>query len=110
MTTQSPVATVLPMPSHTETYSTAPKRTYSLAEIAAILCGNSGPNAQRWVADHLRGYYEPRLPGFKVQRKWRMTEADLDAAIELLRPRRHEVTIPAMTSMTARSQRRMASA
>jgi hypothetical protein len=96
------------MSASTDTYRTATKRTYSLAEIAVILCGNSGPTEQRWVADHLRGYQKPHLPGYKVQRKWRMTEADLDAAIEALRPRRNELHIPAMTSMTTRSQRRLA--
>jgi two-component system phosphate regulon response regulator OmpR len=38
----------------------------------------------------------------------RLTEADLDSAIEALRPRRNELHIPAMTSMTSRSQRRLA--
>ena len=96
------------MPATTETYQGVTTRTYSLAEVALILCGDNGPTEQRWVADRLRGYKNPALPGLKVQRKWRMTEADLDAAIELLRPRPNEVRIPAMTSMTARSQRRLA--
>lgn len=96
------------MSAPTDTYQTATKRTYSLPEVAAILCGSAGETEQRWVADRLRGYAKPALSGFKVQRKWRMTESDLDTAIELLRPKRNELRIPAMTSMTARSQRRLA--
>ena len=96
------------MPAPSQTQSSAPTRTYSLAEIALILCGDNGPAEQYWVAPRLRGNAKPALPGFKVQRKWRMTDADLDAAIELLRPKRNELHIPAMTSMTARSQRRLA--
>lgn len=96
------------MPATTDTQSHAVTRTYSLAEIALILCGGNGPADQYWVAQRLRGNASPHLPGFKVQRKWRMTDADLDAAIELLRPRRNDIHIPAMTSMTPRSQRRLA--
>jgi hypothetical protein len=96
------------MPAPTDTHPSAPTRTYSLSEIALILCGDNGTAEQYWVAQRLRGNAQPHLPGFKVQRRWRMTEADLDAAIEALRPRRNELRIPAMTSMTARSQRRLA--
>ena len=91
----------------TETDRSVPKRTFSMPEIAAALCGQDTPTSRRWVADHLRGYEQPRLPGFKAQGRWRMTEADLEASIELLRPRRDEIDVPAMTSMTARSRRRV---
>jgi len=96
------------MPAPTDTHQGVPTRTYSLAEIALILCGSDGPTEQRWLSDRLRGYEKPALSGLKVQGKWRMTEADLAAAVEILRPRRNEIQIPAMTSMTARSQRRLA--
>lgn len=96
------------MPTNNEAQSGAATRTFSLAEIARILCGSDGPAEQYWVAQRLRGNAEPRLSGYKVQRRWRMTQDDLDAAIELLRPKRNEVVVPAMTSMTARSQRRLA--
>jgi hypothetical protein len=96
------------MAPHTDTQSSAPTRTFSLPEIADFLCGSSGPAEQYWVAQRLRGNATPHLPGFKVQRRWRMTAEDLDAAIELLRPQRNTVRVPAMTSMTARSQRRLA--
>ena len=96
------------MSAPTDRHPVAITRTYGLAEIALILCGSNGAAEQYWVAQRLRGNAQPHLPGFKVQRKWRMTEADLDAAIEALRPRRNEIHIPAMTSMTSRSQRRLA--
>ena len=108
MAVSPPAANVAVMPAPTETHPSATTRTYSLSEIALILCGANGTAEQYWVAQRLRGNAKPHLPGFKVQRKWRMTEADLDAAIEALRPRRNELHIPAMTSMTSRSQRRLA--
>jgi len=105
---QSFGVTVLVMP--TETQPSAATRTYSLAEIAQILCGSAGTAEQYWVAQRLRGNASPRLSGYKVQRRWRMTQDDLDAAIELLRPARTDIpVIPAMTSMTSRSQRRLVS-
>lgn len=96
------------MPGPTQTHPVATTHTFSLPEIAAILCGSDGPAEQHWVAQRLRGNAEPRLSGYKVQRRWRMTQDDLDAAIELLRPKRSDVSVPAMTSMTARSLRRLA--
>lgn len=84
------------------------KRTYSVEEVATILCGDAGPSAQRWVLDRLRGYKKPTLPGYRVQKKWRMTQEDVDSSIELLRPNPDQVRIPTLTSLTARSQRRLA--
>lgn len=80
-------------------------RTYSLAEIAAIICGSDEGTDQRWIADRLRGYQEPKLPGYKARRQWRMTQEDLNAAIELLRP--HFNHVPAVTSLTRRSQKKL---
>ena len=103
-----PAANVAVMSAPTDRHPGATTRTYSLPEIALILCGSNGAAEQYWVAQRLRGNAQPHISGFKVQRKWRMTEADVDAAIEALRPRRNELHIPAMTSMTSRSQRRLA--
>ena len=83
-------------------------RTYSLEEIATILCGTDGPTQQRWVLDHLRGYKSPTFPGFRAQQKWRMTQADIDTAIDLLRPNRDNITLPNVTTLTVRSRRRLA--
>jgi len=91
--------------STTETDTSVPKRTYSMPEITAALCGEDTTTSRRWVSDHLRGYAEPTLPGFKAQGRWRMTQADLEASIELLRPNRDSA--PVFTSMTLRSQKRI---
>lgn len=98
------------MPTDTDMKPVVSTHTYSLVEAAQILCGSSDAAALQWLTHRLRGTATPRLSGYKVQRRWRMTQADLDAAIELLRPARTDIpTIPAMTSMTARSQRRLVS-
>jgi len=83
----------------------APIQTYSLPEAARILCGTDSTGAQKWLTERLKGNAQPHLPGYKSQRKWRMTQHDLDKSVDLLRPR---LTVPSMTSMTARSQRRLA--
>jgi len=101
-------ATVADMPTDTDPRTVVPTRTFSLAEAAEILCGACGPAEQKWLRERLIGNAEPQLSGYKVQRRWRMTEDDLIAAIDTLRPKRNHVRIPALTSMTARSQRRLA--
>lgn len=98
------------MPTDTQTQSDAVTRTYSLAEVAQILCGSDSRADQYWVAQRLRGSAHPHLYGYKAQRRWRMTQADLDTAIELLRPRPPVPAVPAMTSLTSRSARRLESA
>jgi hypothetical protein len=91
-----------------ETPSNAGVRTYSLSEIAVILCGDDSQASTQWVTLRMRGAIKPHFFGYKARGRWRMTQVDLDAAIELLRPKRNDIHIPAMTSMTARSQRRLA--
>lgn len=99
------------MPNDTDPHTVVPRRTFSLAEAAEILCGASGPAEQKWIRERLIGNAAPQLHGYKVQRRWRMTEADIAAAIEMLRPQRSQLpVIPALTSMTPRSQRRVMSA
>lgn len=92
-----------------------PPSTYSDEEAVLFICG---PPANRsrieWLHRHLRGDDQPQLPGFKVGRKWRMTENDISEAIELLRPRRTErvsaaVDIPHLSSLTRTSRRRLGS-
>lgn len=97
------------MPTDTDPHTVVPRRTYSLSEAAEILCGTDGPAEQKWLRERLIGNAQPQLRGYKVQRRWRMTEDDLAAAIETLRPTHNRIpAIPALTSMTARSQRRLA--
>ena len=83
---------------------------HSIEQAAEIICGDSGPAAVMWVSRRLcRGQFT----GYKAGRKWRMTDADIEAAIESLRPNRveriHAVpdNAPAFSSMTSRSRRKL---
>jgi hypothetical protein len=86
--------------------------TYSVEQYAAIVCGADDhgqplPGKVQWLVLRLR---RGELPGYKAGRKWRATQADVDAAIEKLRPRPVSVpTVPAMTGLTRTSARRLAS-
>jgi hypothetical protein len=92
--------------------------TFSLEEYTAILLG-PGPDGSagsvepfklQWMTKRLCGRAEPVLPGYKAGRKWRATQADVDAAIELLRPQRVGLPqVPQMSGMTRTSRRRLAS-
>lgn len=84
---------------------TAPERTFSLEDAATIICGDSSAASQDWLVQRLRGTKEPRLSGYKVGRRWRMTQTDIDNAINTLRPQPATIHV---TSMTARSRRRIA--
>lgn len=79
--------------------------TYSLEEAADLICGPDRSNRCRWLMIRLqRGEFS----GYKACRKWRMTQADVDAAIESLRPKRLTVpAVPAMTGLTRTSARRL---
>lgn len=81
------------------------ERTFSLEDAATIICGDPSPANCDWLVQRLRGTKEPRLSGYKVGRRWRMTDTDVTAAIELLRP---DTITPHLTSITPRSRRRMA--
>jgi hypothetical protein len=50
--------------------------TYDLAEAAERIGGVS----EKWLATQLR---QGKLPGRKVGRHWRMTQSDIEAAVEL---------------------------
>lgn len=56
-------------------------RTYSLAEVAAILLPAEWTDGERWLARRLnRG----ELNGYRVGKVWRMTDGHLDENIRLL--------------------------
>ena len=79
--------------------------TYSLSEAAAILCGCDTRWKREWLAIRLR---RGEIPGYKAGRYWRMTQADVEAAIEALRPRVVNVpTVPQMGGLTRTSARRL---
>ncbi|WP_195168485.1 helix-turn-helix domain-containing protein [Mycobacteroides abscessus] len=82
--------------------------TYPL-EMAAEFFGNS----PEWLAQQLRS---GRFGGYKVGRKWRMSDADIADALEKCRrgarlaETRNEAEIgPRLTSATAATRRRFAS-
>jgi len=92
-------------------------RTLSLKEYAAALLGPGPdgtpetvePHKLQWLTKRLRGEARPQLPGFKAARQWRATESDVEQAIDLLRPARIDIpNIPAVSSMTRTSRRRLA--
>lgn len=82
-------------------------RTYSDQEAADIIRGSSTRSDIEWLHRHLRGDDPPQLPGYKVGRKWRMTEADIEQAIELLRPQPATPVAPRLSSLTPTSRRRL---
>lgn len=54
-------------------------KTYSLAEVAAMVLPAEWRDAERWLARRLnRG----EIKGYRVGRVWRMTEAQVDNLIE----------------------------
>lgn len=89
------------------------QQTFSLEESAAIICGRDDhgqivAGGVQWLVKRLRS---GELKGYKQARRWRMTAADIDAAIETLRPQRASVPeeVPALSGMTRTSRRRLAS-
>lgn len=79
--------------------------TFSLDEYAQIVVGAAGPSQIEWLSLKLR---RGELPGYKAGRKWRATQADIDKAIELLRPKRVAMPeVPSASSMTRTSRRRL---
>ncbi|AYR01114.1 excise [Mycobacterium phage LeMond] len=51
--------------------------TYPLDEVAARI-----PCSERWLTEQVRA---GRIPGRKIGRHWRMTEADIEAALDTFR-------------------------
>lgn len=79
--------------------------TYSLSQAAALICGSDSMAKVQWLAIRLR---RGEILGYKAGRSWRMTQADVDAAIETLRPRVVNVpAVPHMTGLTRTSARRL---
>ncbi|ORV20153.1 hypothetical protein AWB98_30005 [Mycolicibacterium conceptionense] len=85
------------------------ERTYSVEEAAAIILGpgpgggDPEPSKVNWLRRHIRGDVHPQLPGYRVRSKWRMTESDIETAIELLRPKRAAPTPEAVVEATGDS-------
>lgn len=85
---------------------------FSLEEATVLICGADAngqllPCKVAWLAKQLRG---GKLPGYKAGREWRLTEEDVDAAIESLRPTPIAIPdVPSLSGLTRTSRRRMAS-
>jgi hypothetical protein len=76
--------------------------TYSLQEAAALICGTE--TKSEWLR---RKLCAGRLPGFKVGQSWRMTQDDIDKAIETLRPARVFIPDVPTGGLTRTSARRL---
>lgn len=55
--------------------------TYSLTEVAAEICGDSMRHPERWLTSKIAA---GAIPARKIGRQWRMTRADIDAALDAL--------------------------
>lgn len=83
-------------------------RTYSLAEVAEDLCGDSSKQSLRWVADQIRA---KRFPAVKSRGHWRMSDDDIAVALKVCSngAKQPESTEPRVLSFTPTSARRVAS-
>jgi hypothetical protein len=77
----------------------APMKTYSIDEVAALICGDSMKNPALWVRRKIR---DGTFSGFKAGRSVRMTHKQLEDALAALEigcrepPRRHGITAASM--------------
>lgn len=71
-------------------------KTYAVADIAADLCGDSLTDPVRWLT---RQITSGRITARRVGRQWRMTQADIDAALEVF-ANRAPATAPTPTADT----------
>jgi hypothetical protein len=86
-------------------------KTYPLEHVADEFCGDHEPASVRWVADQIRA---KRFTAIKVRGHWRMSDEDIEAAVEVCRNRPRPAP-PAnadesrVLSFTKTSSRRVAS-
>jgi hypothetical protein len=92
--------------------------TFSIEEYAAAILGPGPdgtaatvePSKVEWLSKRLCGRAQPTLPGYKAGKRWRATQADIDEAIERLRPKRVDFPqVPQVGGMTRTTRRRIAS-
>jgi hypothetical protein len=80
-------------------------KTNSLEEYSDAVRGSHTDADLQWLEKRLR---DGVLPGFKAGRKWRATDAQIEAAIEILTPTPVAVPdIPVPSGMTRTSRRRL---
>jgi len=84
-------------------------KTFSVAEVAAALAGDSMRDPQRWLT---RQITSGRFTARKVGRSWRMTQADVDHALAVManadRPARTEPAPAGQPSVGSMRRRRIA--
>ena len=84
-------------------------KTYSLTEVAQALCGDSMTRPERWLT---RQIAVGRFTARRVGRHWRMTQEDLDHALNVMANRANPVPAPAaqpeIGRPSSRSRRRLA--
>ena len=81
--------------------------TYSLTEVAAELCGDSMLHPERWLTRKITAGV---IPARKIGRQWRMTRADIDAALAALSSKPTEEKPATGIQLSAGSRRRLSSA
>ena len=79
--------------------SVANIRTHSVEKAVARI----GAPSRRWLIERLR---DRRFPGRKIGREWRMTDEDIEAALDACK--NDPATTDTPTGLTSRSQKRVA--
>lgn len=69
-------------------------KTYSLAEVAEQLCGDSMARPELWLT---RQIATGRFTARRVGRHWRMTQADIDHALAIMANRANPTPTPTPT-------------
>jgi hypothetical protein len=80
-----------------------PVQTYSLKEVATLICGGDLKDPERWV---LRRIYAGKFRAIKVGRSYRMTQEQVDAALKALETPSMPQTPSATSGLTPLSRRR----
>lgn len=85
-------------------------KTYSLTEVAQALCGDSMARPERWLT---RQIAVGRFTARRVGRHWRMTQEDLDHALDVMANRANPTPQPVQQQPeigrpSSRSRRRLA--
>jgi hypothetical protein len=79
------------------------RRTYSLAEVAEQVCGDAVENPERWLKEQI---WAKRIHAIKIGRKWRMTDSQIEQAIEVFTsgptPRVSETPVLGLTPASLR--------
>ena len=92
------------MPTKSSECLPVPAETFSIEEAAQIILGSDEPKQLRWLLRRLR---RNEFPGYKANRRWRMTSDDITVTIAKLRPTATIPDLPDMAGLTRTSRRRI---